>query len=165
MHDTQNVAATHILYEENHFKPKVTKKSSAEPKIHLGTMRRWDRAHHRGGPRGGETADMCSSGSPWQGATGRAHVARHHGHTPTRPMGCSHAQCISRADPSESFRDKSLDTSHVFSLTDASRSDWKASSSSATAPRIRFLLSRSKDRPSQLLTHHLLAASLMEMAV
>ena len=38
------------------------------------------------GPGGGETADVCSSGSPWQGPTGRAHVARHYGHTPTRAV-------------------------------------------------------------------------------
>jgi hypothetical protein len=32
--------------------PRLQKKSSAAPKVYLGSMRRWELAHNRGGPRG-----------------------------------------------------------------------------------------------------------------
>ena len=81
LHGTQNVAATHFPYAKNHFMPTFTKKifgcAEALVRIGMGSI-------IGAGPGGGETADVCSSGSPWQGPTGRAHVARHYGHTPTR---------------------------------------------------------------------------------
>jgi hypothetical protein len=41
--------------------PRLPKKSSAAPKVYLGSMRRWERAHHRGGPGGGAKTRICAS--------------------------------------------------------------------------------------------------------
>ena len=64
LHGTQNVAATHFPYAKNHFMPTFTKKifgcAEALVRIGMGSI-------IGAGP---ETAEVCSSGSPWHPRAG-----------------------------------------------------------------------------------------------
>jgi hypothetical protein len=69
LHGTQNAAATHFPCAKNHLMPTFTKKifgcAEASVRIGMGPI------IGRPAPGGDETADACSSGPPWQGATGQ----------------------------------------------------------------------------------------------
>jgi hypothetical protein len=84
LHGTQTVAAKRILYEKNHFKPTFTKTIFGCAEVlrrnyeTLGS----DASSGRAAPGGGTKPRICASA----GRPGRAPLARHRWHTPTRAL-------------------------------------------------------------------------------